>query len=100
MIVNHRKFGKGKVKNQDDKNVTVQFEKKEHTFLKIFCNLTLEDGSKFDTKEAWEVNNEEMKDHKYVPKAKAKKWYELAEDLADKKGLFFDSRTGNMYKLK
>lgn len=29
-----------------------------------------------------------------------RKWYEIAEDVADKNGLYRDSRTGNMYKVK
>ena len=28
-----------------------------------------------------------------------RKWYEIAEDIADKKGLEFNTRTGNFYKL-
>lgn len=28
-----------------------------------------------------------------------RKWYEIAQDIADKKGLEFNTRTGNFYKL-
>ena len=34
------------------------------------------------------------------PKSDTRKWYEIAEDVADSKGLYIDSRTGNMYKVK
>jgi len=91
----HRKFGKGNITSQDSKNITVQFDKKELTFLKVFCGLKLEDGT--DIK--GEYTEYELKgDPNFVPK-KRKKWYEVAEDIADKRGLFFDSKSGNMHKL-
>ena len=34
------------------------------------------------------------------PKADTRKWYEIAEYVADSKGLYRDSMTGNMYKVK
>ena len=34
------------------------------------------------------------------PKEDTRKWYEIAEDIADSKGLYRDSRTGNMYKVQ
>ena len=34
------------------------------------------------------------------PKADNRKWFEIAEDVADSKGLYRDSATGNMYKVK
>lgn len=35
-----------------------------------------------------------------APKSDNRKWYEIAEDVADSRGLYRDSLTGNMYKVK
>jgi hypothetical protein len=32
-------------------------------------------------------------------KTDKRKWYEIAEDIADSRGLYRDSRTGKMYKI-
>jgi len=70
------------LKNEDE--ISRAYEsKKTKTLLKSFIqNIHRKEFALIDTME---------KDNK--------KWYELAEDYADKRGLCWDSRTGNMYKI-